>query len=239
MPPPVTTEERPTRNPGHDQKYIREIDMTPFAPNRRTALSLTALGAAVALSACDSSGTSNPDPDPNPFTYQTTVEASNQIAGLNNSFQAQTETTGAQLPTSGSANYQGMFYMNDLSANTTNINDPVFYYGQMEVNASFAGSGSVTGTADNFIDGNNNFVDGQLNMTSGPITRFNSSTSFDATLSGEIDPVAGGTQTFNNLDLQGGFAGSSAQYVGGAGSDTLFYDDGSTVPFTYGFVAEQ
>lgn len=214
--------------------------MTFFHDSSRTALGLVLAATAIGLGGCTELGTLGASG--NPYSINSTVDASNQINALDDRLDATPFTTGLQLPTTGSATYYGMAYMNDTNAATDNTTDPVFYYRLTQVNASFSGAGTVSGVANNFIDGNNNLVGGELTFTSNQIDR-GTAAEFTATVTGSIQPDGGGSQNFTGLQLNSGFAGPNAEFVAGSGTNTIVLSDGAggseAVGFTFGFIAEQ
>lgn len=211
--------------------------MTFSQNTSRTTLGLVLTASAIGLGGCTELGTLGATG--NPYSINSTVDASNQINALDDRLDATPFTTGSQLPTTGSATYYGMAYMNDTNAATDNTTDPVFYYGLTQVNASFSGAGTVSGVANNFIDGNNNLVDGELTFTSDQIDR-GTAAEFTATVAGSIEPASGGSQNFTGLQLDSGFAGPNAEFVAGSGTNTILLNNGTqAVEFTFGFIAEQ
>ena len=150
----------------------------------------------------------------------------------------------ADLPT-GAVTYSGFAIVasetTDLFLdNETEIsNDPLFAIGRATINADFDSS-SMTGTANNFIDGNDNQLSGQLTLTATP-TLANAAV-YNAEVIGQISAVSGESFEYNTaITLE--VAGPNGEGITGDGQGSINVPDDSGVDvetaYIIGFFGKQ
>ena len=208
--------------------------MSFFQTKSKTALGIVMIGAVFGLGGCA-------ELVGNPFSYESVLDAETQYQLLDDVATAAQPTSGADLPSSDTATYYGLSFIRGDEAVYTSATNPVVYYGLAEVTANFAGTGTVNGIANGFIDSDSNPADGQLTAASSAITRGPLS-GFTATVYGTIQPQAGDLQDFTGMQIVGGFSGPNGEYLSGAGSETIIVGDGTTtesVDVDFTFVTRQ
>ena len=120
----------------------------------------------------------------------------------------------ANLPTSGSAEYEGVFSLGRIFERFPNDPNPQLdnpLVGEVDLDVNFA-QNTVTGDADNFF-GENGAVSGQLAITAGQIDRSGPDLFWDAEVNGNL-PINGAQRTVEG-DVFGGFSGNRSQFIGG------------------------
>ncbi len=124
----------------------------------------------------------------------------------------------AQMPTSGTATYNG--YVSGQFAPTAVSTDNII--GDAVLIANFGGAGSVTGTLNNFNSTQQGNLSGTLNLTSGAITGNTVNVSIAGTLTGSANSVtfatAGGGGFFGK-NAAGFLAGTTGTAITGGFTD--------------------
>ena len=215
--------------------------MTKFMKSKYIALLLVA----GTLGACGSSSGGN-------NSIPIDLNTPNAITATSLSLLAATgdETTrvlNSAIPSSGASNYNGIIFIDTLPAPLTPV--PA-YVGETIINVSYAGSTSVTGTADNFVyvggpEGLNDpltSLAGSLEITNGLIDRTVAETGedqFTADLNGKliIPSSITGTGSPRDADIDGSIDGFFV--VGGliANIEGSRTEGGATVDVKGGIIA--
>ena len=181
------------------------------------------------------------DPAPDPLDFATTGEA---LAGqaafeadiLSNQFSL---TNIQQIPTSGSVGYQGFVQFATAEQAFAPADDPLFAIGRVEMSASFDGTGGISGTADNFIDGNDNQMTGSMTISADSIDSRSIGTGFNGTLEGQITSASNFEYNYQ-VPTSGFFLGPDADYIQAGGfGDFTNNDTGEVTPFEVGILAQR
>lgn len=186
-------------------------------------------------SACASGGGSDV---PDPLNFATTQEAVDSVQNL--IFDVGTSgfvpTTAAQLPTSGSVDYQGYLGIAGTDDTLPPAEDFLTAVGRVELSANFAGAGAITGTADHFIDGNDEQMTGGFTIAA---TSIGASGGFTAQLDGTITNASDFGYTYQ-VPMTGKFVGPNVDYLLAFGEGD-FTDDVTNVvtPFQMALVAQR
>ena len=145
-------------------------------------------------------------------------------------------TSLSSLPTNGTATYDGHF-SGQLANTTDSVTDTLI--GAMTLNVGFqTNTVQVSGSARDFVDGDNNALSGQLTFSAGSLDRGGNPSS-DATLrmtaSGTLTDTQGRDLVFGTR-LEGDFLGAGHAAIGGEvlGSVTV---NGVDQDFDGGFIA--
>ena len=201
--------------------------------------------ACVGLTACASSQSVGPMiPDPLNFGSTQAALDESRLIYEGSDFNA---TLLSDLP-DGSVTYSGYAYTisdsTDVDVATEVSNDPLFAVGRATITADFDSS-AISGTASNFIDGNNNQVAGQLTLTATVIPDFGQpqiTNSVIGQIVGQIGTASGGTFNYDT-EVSGAVNGPNGEGVIVYAGDTVAIPDGSGVsvatPFVIGFVGHQ
>jgi hypothetical protein len=196
--------------------------------------SVLGLCAMALTSACAGDGAVGTDE----LNFTSTQDARDELVALVDSSTASgfVETTAAQLPTTGSVQYQGFLGIITSDETLTAATDPLFAVGRVELTAGFSGAGTIDGVADHFIDGNNQQMTGQLVIESNIIGK---SGSFVAQVDGTITNSAGFEATYD-VPMDGSFVGPNVDYISALGSgDFTNNDTGVVTPFEMGLLAQR
>ncbi len=121
-------------------------------------------------------------------------------------------TPAAQMPTSGTATYNG-YVSGQLEPDT---NTTVSVLGTATLNANFAATNPVSGTLGSFVWGNGQQLQGTLNLASGILI----GNAFSATISGTLNGYPTGAL---NIDATGAgvFLGDGAEAISASTSGTV------------------
>ena len=198
----------------------------------------TACLSLVVLSACSSGGMT----DPRDFT--TTQAALSEASDLLDAAMLLDNTAQSGLPT-GSVAYSGVVGIGSASTDLDILSDvqadPLFAVGRMTLNVDFATT-EVTGTSDNFIDGNNNQINGSLDFDASTVLLGGGNPGLRGQLTGELFPVNGDTYTYD-VPISGGFLGDNAETIAAIGEGDFDLDPNNQadalIPFSVVIVAQQ
>lgn len=148
-------------------------------------------------------------------------------------------TTFQQLPTSGSVEYQGVVQIATDDQSLAPADDFLFAVGRIEMTATFSGDGGISGTADNFIDGNDRQMTGTLVFSADSINQSSNAPDFDGLLEGQITNADNFQFTYE-VPMNGGFLGPNAEYVTASGFGGFTNNDtGEVTEFFAGLIAQQ
>jgi hypothetical protein len=160
------------------------------------------------LSACSSGGSGGSSDDPPTFSE---LEAEGDV--LAGQIEALDYTDPSSLPTSGSAQYNGVMgvYVGDEE-------NGGIIAGDLRLDVAFSGADPITGRVTNLVDQDNTRYQGQLNISGSDLDRTidpDLEYTYVAGLAGSVSDPADGAVYNVNGDLFGDFFGSNYSHTGG------------------------
>jgi hypothetical protein len=180
-------------------------------------------------------------PAPDPLDFATAQEALAGQSAFFDDIQANgySPTNIQQLPTSGSVGYQGFVQFATAEQAFAPADDALFAIGRLDMTASFDNAGSISGTAGNFIDGNDNQMTGEMTISADSLDPGSFGVGFTGLLQGQI--TSADNFEFNYQVPMGGiFLGPNADYVEAGGfGDFTNNDTGEVTPFEVGIIAQR
>lgn len=190
------------------------------------------------LAACGGSSATTPTVTPSPSTSPTADEMLLAQSALNDQYSPINYTDLSSIQTSGSATYNG-YIGGDLSNTADALPDSVI--GEMALVVNFNNTSvSVSGSADNFRDGNNGVLTGNLQFSDGALDR-DGDPSSDATLTlsadGTLTDASNRAMVFGSR-LEGDFLEADSAGVGGNVLGRVSYG-GANQDFDGSFIAER
>ncbi|WP_368187333.1 hypothetical protein [Aestuariibius sp. HNIBRBA575] len=173
------------------------------------------------VSACNSSN-SFQFPEPNVAAFDDRVDTAIDLSATAN---GSDYTLEADLPTTGSANYEGYIALVDANQTAAGNGEIPLVVGDLHVDVNF-GSNDTSSRADNFIDENGEYYDGSL-RGSGEVMVLGLDGVTRGELGGTLRDASGGTISYD-LVASGDFLGPNGElldvgYIGEAsvGSQTI------------------